>query len=211
VRENDVEGVRTYIALGKDLNMTDKLQRTAVHLAAWSGNVEILQMLIRAKADFSKKAMDAFTILHFAVTSSSPRAVECIEFIGKKARSIIHQRTTKGLKSALHLAIPKGRTDVIQALLEIGLDPLAKNSQGCTGVDLARQQKVPAVYEIVASFAEARGNHSTDTATAENDDEESDINEKKEESESVLGKRSFSTIETSASRIEEASDVPHKK
>eukprot|EP01039_Chlorochromonas_danica_P017336 gene17336-20647_t len=161
VRNNDVDGVRGYIATGKDLNVTDKLHRSGLHMAAWAGNVEILQMLIRAKADITLKAMDAFTVLHFAATSSSPNAAQCIEFIGKKARAIIHQRSSKGLKSALHLAIPKGRVDVIQALLEIGLDPLAKTSNGQTAIHLAKQVKHPDVYNIVRSFAENRGKQFT--------------------------------------------------
>lgn len=174
VRNNDVDGVRGYIATGKDLNITDKLHRSGLHMAAWAGNVEILQMLIRAKADITLKAMDAFTILHFAATSSSPTAAQCIEFIGKKARAIIHQRSSKGLKSALHLAIPKARVDVIQALLEIGLDPLAKTSNGQTAIDLAKQVKNPDVYSIVRSFAENRGKQFTGREQPQEEDDEND-------------------------------------
>lgn len=183
VRNNDVDGVRGYIATGKDLNATDKLHRSGLHMAAWAGNIEILQMLIRAKADITLKAMDAFTVLHFAATSSSPNAAQCVEFIGKKARAIIHQRSSKGLKSALHLAIPKGRVDVIQALLEIGLDPLAKTSNGQTAIDLAKQVKHPDVYSIVHSFAENRGKQFTGREQSQEEDDDEDEGEEGDDSE----------------------------
>lgn len=180
VRNGDVTTVRTFIATGKDLNAIDKHLRTGLHLAAWTGHIEILQLLIRAKADISKKAMDGFTVLHFAATSNAPTAATCIQFIGKKARAIIHQRTTKGLKSALHLAIPRGRVDIVTALLEIGLDPLAKMTNGQTAVELARNsisQSKPSsteVYQIVKSFAEERGGQfkAPEDDGNENDDED---------------------------------------
>lgn len=226
VRNNDVDGVRSYIAMGRDLNTTDKLHRTGLHLAAWAGHLEILQMLIRAKADSSIKAMDAFTILHFAATSNAPNIAACIEFIGKKARAIIHQRSTKGLKSALHIAIPKGRLETIQALLEIGLDPLAKTSQGLTAVELAKQSKQSAVYELIVSFAENRGKQLNDSDQTGDSDEGSEEEEEKVKGEisdnnesnpnddnteqSLIGKKRAREEFASAEESEEVS-VPSKK
>lgn len=203
VRNNDVEGVRGYIATGKDLNVTDKLHRSGLHMASWAGNVDILQMLIRAKADITLKAMDAFTLLHFAATSSSPNAAQCIELIGKKARAIIHQRSSKGLKSALHLAIPKGRVDVIQALLEIGLDPLAKTSNGQTAVDLAKQVKNPEVYNIVRSFAENRGKQFTGRGQSPDDEEDDEDEDDEDEDEDEDGEDNDSKGNTSDGEEEE--------
>jgi hypothetical protein len=55
VRTGDLSGVGTFIAAGGDVNMQDSSRRTPLHLAAWKGNSEMVQLLLRAKASTSIK------------------------------------------------------------------------------------------------------------------------------------------------------------
>ena len=66
-KKSDIEAMKELIAGGTvDINQIDKLKRTALHMAAWNGNLEALQVLLRSNASTSLKAMDGFTALHFA-------------------------------------------------------------------------------------------------------------------------------------------------
>lgn len=202
IRENNIDEVQAYIASGGNIDLQDKHRRTPLHLAAWSGNIEILNMLLRAKADIRAKAMDNFTLLHFAAQSTSPDAPECIRLIGKKARSIIHMRTSKGKKaliymilsilhlkvyliaimysgnkSALHLAMNKGRLEIIQALLDIGLEPLAKMSNGQSALDQAKQginssNEVKSLLEHYSSVEKIDNSSNHDEGHQDDDEDE---------------------------------------
>jgi len=149
VRNGKVDEVRAFIAKGGDINTIDKHKRTALHLAAWCGNIDILTVLINAKAQLDKKAMDGFTVLHFAVQSNGEHAVECVRLICKKGKVLIQQRITKGNKTALHLAVTKGNIGVVEVLLEYGLDPLAKTSTGQTALDLAKSTEMKQLLQMI--------------------------------------------------------------
>lgn len=206
VRNNNLEELKNNIVMGKDLNQVDKHSRTGVHLACHSGNLEILQLLIRSKALVDKKAVDGFVAIHFAAISTAEGAPDCIRFLGQKARSIIHSRTSKGNKSALHLALSKARFPVIEALLDIGLDPLAKTSNGQTVMDLAKNASQE-IRSLLIARAEARVSGKPVIYSIDRyDDSCVDDSGQGVEMPSLLGKR------TAAESIEDASsDNPPTK
>ncbi len=51
VKDEDISLVRTLIASGANVNEQDSSRRTPLHLAAWRGNTEIVQLLLRADAN----------------------------------------------------------------------------------------------------------------------------------------------------------------
>mmetsp|Transcript_672 Transcript_672/g.1449 ORF Transcript_672/g.1449 Transcript_672/m.1449 type:complete len:250 (-) Transcript_672:241-990(-) len=147
VRGGDLAAVRDLIAAGAKIDERDKLKRTALHIAAWAGHFEIVQMLVRVNATLDVKAMDAFTPLHFAAQSSAPGAAECIRFLARKNKALLRMPITKGNKSPIHLAVAKGVKANIIALLEAGADPTAKTTSGQTALDLARTPEVRQLLE----------------------------------------------------------------
>lgn len=145
----NVEAIKEKIVMGANVDEIDKLHRAPIHMAAWSGNLEALQLLVRANANLNLKAMDGFTPLHFAAQSSSADAPACIRLLVKKNKALLHQRITKGNKSALHLAASKGSVPNVTALLELRADVSAKTTAGQTAADLA---KTPEVKALLAAY-----------------------------------------------------------
>jgi ankyrin repeat protein len=144
---SSAELIREKIVTGTDVNERDKLKRTALHMAAWSGNLEALQLLVRAGASLDAVANDGFTALHFGVQSSAPGAPDCIRFLVKKHKPLLHQRITKGNKTPLHLAAAKGIELNIIALLELGADVSSKSTAGQVPADLAQSPALKALFQ----------------------------------------------------------------
>jgi ankyrin repeat protein len=142
---SNIDAVREKVVTGADVDEVDKLKRTPIHLAAWSGNLEALQVLVRANAKIDAKAMDGFTAVHFAAQSSAEGASNCIRFLVKKNKALLNMRITKGNKSALHLAAAKGNVAAVEALIEIGADIMAKSTSGQTPADLAKTPEIRAM------------------------------------------------------------------
>ncbi len=188
VRAGNIDEVRTLIATGCDINASDKFQRTPLHLAAWAGQFEILDLLLKSKANVEKKAMDEFTILHFAVQSSNKdvkRVTDCIRLIIKKAKQLLNQRISKGNKSALHLAVSKGNEDIVKCLLECGIDVNAKMSNGQTAMDIAKSSSMKTLLLSTSEISMSNN---------EKVEKEGDIEETKDttkEPEQLFKKRKF--------------------
>ena len=79
-------------------------------------------------------AKDGFTALHFAAQKESGSQA-CAYLVGKSAK-LLHMKVSKGKKTALHLAVSKGNTDVVQKLLELGADPTTKSGSGQSCLEL---------------------------------------------------------------------------
>jgi ankyrin repeat protein len=164
-REGNCNQLRALLAKGNDPNDTDKLARTPLHLACWAGNVEIISILLDARAtDVNAKAKDDFTPLHFAVTAKQ-NAEEIIKLLtaAKSKKVDLNARMKKGRKTALHIAASKGNVGVCRALLEAGAEIAAKTSLKQTPLDLADETNSELVRILTRTFLKAQ----QDTAGAE--------------------------------------------
>lgn len=186
VRNGNLAEVQTFIATGGDVNTTDKHSRTPLHLAAWAGQFDILQALVRAKANMDKEAMDGFTVLHFAVQSSSTEAARCVDLIVRKARRLLHQRTSKGSKTALHLAVSKGNESVVKVLLDARLDPAVKTSTGQSSLDLA---KTPSMKQLlIDSIRREQARIAAKIQGLEDGDDKEDVDEDSDDEDVAEGR-----------------------
>lgn len=197
IRANNIEDVKVYIATGGDLNTVDKLKRTPLHLAAWGGHYDLLELLIKSKAQIDKTAMDSFTAMHFAVQSSSPRACDCIKLLAQKSRSLLYSRISKGNKTALHIAVGRNNEDVVRTLLDLGIDMNATTSSGQSALDLA---KTESMREFLQNYTKPCKDKETDVLLEKNCD--LDLKDR-EEIENISKKRSISEVisEDSESKI----------
>ena len=94
----------------------------------------MIQLLLRFKASPLLVAKDGFTALHFAAQKESGSQA-CAYLVAKSAK-LLHMKVSKGKKTALHLAVSKGNTDVVQKLLELGADPTTKSGSGQSCLEL---------------------------------------------------------------------------
>ena len=134
VRSGSIEQCQKIIGSGVNVNLPDSKRRTALHIAAWKGNSDLVKCLVSAKCDPLAKALDGFTALHFAAASGD---VKCCLILISKQKSLLSMRITKGNKTALHLAISKGHIEVVKCLLDNGADITAKTGAGKTVLELA--------------------------------------------------------------------------
>ena len=87
----------------------------------------MLEVLVRQKADIQSqsKAMDGLTSVHFAALGGHGN---CIRVISDRNKSILNAKSSKGDKTALHIAVAKGHDDATKALIEAGCDQSPKTS-----------------------------------------------------------------------------------
>ena len=69
--ENDVALVKRQLAVGEDVNATDRLGYTPLHFACYEGNVEVVRLLLDAGPDLEIK--DAFGRTPLSAVLTAPK------------------------------------------------------------------------------------------------------------------------------------------
>ncbi|XP_058160621.1 E3 ubiquitin-protein ligase MIB2 isoform X2 [Dasypus novemcinctus] len=91
--------------------------RTALQVAAYLGQVELMRLLLQARADADKPDDEGNTALHYAALGNQPEAARVLLSAGCSADAL------NGCQSAaLHLAVRRGFLAVVRALCERGCD-----------------------------------------------------------------------------------------
>lgn len=159
-------GVRQLLNLGARPDLPCNDGRTPLHMAASTGNIEIVRMLLLAYADIDAVDDNHRTPLHLAVTwrahsvvvellrhNANPGIIDLdlLSPICYPARSgdldllrfMIRNRVDVNVGSryeyptALHAAVMSGTWGIVQYLLENGADPMARDAEGRTPLLLA--------------------------------------------------------------------------
>jgi len=78
VQSNDAFHAEIFITGKADKNFKTSSGTTALHYAAFNGNVEIINLLIKNGADVKAKAKDGVTPLHYAASKNSKDAVKIL-------------------------------------------------------------------------------------------------------------------------------------
>lgn len=150
VRNENLEKLTELIINGSNINEVDEMSRTPLHIAAWKGNSEIIQFLLRMKALTTIKAKDNFTPLHFAIQSGN---LQCCILLINYDKTLLHSRISKGNKTGLHLAAAKGNYEIVEFLLQSGADPTALINKRQTALDFAKETPI---FELIKSKIEQK-------------------------------------------------------
>lgn len=128
-RTGDTEAVARLIAGGADLNAAMGDGMTALHLAAQSGQLAMVEALLEAGAEPDPTTrIGNYTPLHIASSQAKGDIVRELLKAGAKVNAI----TSNSRVTALHLAAQEvGGADAVEALLEHGADPNAR--EGSSG------------------------------------------------------------------------------
>lgn len=157
-----VDQMRQALQLGGDPNACDYDRRTALHLAAAEGNVEIVSLLIDKKADVNFADRHSQPPLYEAITSKSQNKEEVMRLL-LAAGAVIHEKLVDGqdickaaasndvdqlrqfkllnadmnfhdydLRTALHLAAGEANLEAVQFLVENKANVNVKDRWGGT-------------------------------------------------------------------------------
>eukprot|EP00927_Polykrikos_kofoidii_P059901 TRINITY_DN55004_c0_g1_i1.p1 TRINITY_DN55004_c0_g1~~TRINITY_DN55004_c0_g1_i1.p1 ORF type:complete len:494 (+),score=80.35 TRINITY_DN55004_c0_g1_i1:92-1573(+) len=141
------DGEAAEIATGVD--SVDQHKRTPLHLAAFFGHTAAAELLMDRKADPGKQAMDAFLPSHFAaqqghldVLKALVRRVGARSEHGGVVKRYVNRVVRKSNKSALHLAVLKGRSACAVFLALKGASVDAKSAEGFSALDLCKSDEL---------------------------------------------------------------------
>eukprot|EP00074_Homo_sapiens_P081692 XP_016855854.1 E3 ubiquitin-protein ligase MIB2 isoform X25 [Homo sapiens] len=91
--------------------------RTALQVAAYLGQVELIRLLLQARAGVDLPDDEGNTALHYAALGNQPEATRVLLSAGCRADAINSTQST-----ALHVAVQRGFLEVVRALCERGCD-----------------------------------------------------------------------------------------
>uniref|UniRef100_A0A2K5EKS2 E3 ubiquitin-protein ligase MIB2 n=1 Tax=Aotus nancymaae TaxID=37293 RepID=A0A2K5EKS2_AOTNA len=91
--------------------------RTALQLAAYLGQVELVRLLLQARAGVDLPDEEGNTALHYAALGNQPEAARVLLNAGCRVDAINSTQST-----ALHVAVQRGFLEVVRTLCERGCD-----------------------------------------------------------------------------------------
>jgi hypothetical protein len=143
----DMVEIRSLLDAGAQINVTDALGRTPLHMAAFYGRSKASELLLANGASIDARDRVGMTPLHAAVLSGGRHEVELL--LDKKADA--NAKTDTG-QSPLHLAAATGQPNVSRVLIEHGADPRSRDKNGKTPLFYAMRNKHPMTTEVLQQY-----------------------------------------------------------
>ncbi|XP_050249783.1 uncharacterized protein LOC126697023 [Quercus robur] len=166
-RSGDLNAVQSILSTNNPLsiivNSRDKHSRTPLHLAAWSGQAEVVSYLCKHKADVGAAAMDDMGAIHFAAQKGHLEVIRTLLSSGAS----INAFTRKGL-TPLHYAVQGSHLELVKYLVKKGASLSAKTKAGKTPVDLANNEEILSFLEEYERSSKKRDLHGRQKAGESN-------------------------------------------
>jgi ankyrin repeat protein len=140
---------------GADVNFHPAGGISALHAAAWAGNLEILKALLERKASLEERSQAGDTpLLLGAENSEDPAVVKDLIAAGAN----IHAKDNAG-DTAIKLAAWQHHIETVKFLIKLGGDACAKDNDGKTAIDDAqsKQNEDPGKQELIALLQQKCG------------------------------------------------------
>ncbi|TXG48425.1 hypothetical protein EZV62_027719 [Acer yangbiense] len=175
-RSGDLKAVQTILSSNPlSVNSRDKHSRTPLHLAAWSGQTEVVSYLCKQKADVGAAAMDDMGAIHFASQKGHLEVVRVLISSGASFKAF----TRKGM-TPLHFAVQGSNLELVKYLVRKGASLSVKTKAGKTPLDLVRNEEIRSFLEGSEHSSKERNLNGKEKA------EESDSKEKQENSDNEV-------------------------
>jgi hypothetical protein len=170
--DGNFDEVKDLVKDGADVNFLDDTGWTALLYASFKGHTEIARFLVKAGANLTAKAAkDGWTPLCCAckrgnmelirfflengadiesadnagftplLKASQQGHTEVVRFLSVEKGANIHVKDFRGF-NAIHRAIKKNHLETALFLIDNGVDPFAKTTQGKTALDMASSPEI---------------------------------------------------------------------
>jgi hypothetical protein len=151
VMDDDVAALKELLAAGANVNALDKeYDATPLAEAVARGNREMVEMLLRARADVDMKNKRGQTVILYLSMQSTGEIVRALVAAGAK----INERDEHG-DAPLQIAATLNNTELLRAIIELGANLNEQNKAGQTALMLAareaRLENVQALLDAGAS------------------------------------------------------------
>jgi pectate lyase len=146
IASGDIEGVRLFIAQGRDINaLSESGFKTLLHLAAIKGDKDIMELILAVKhVQINAEDELQSTPLHYAVQNGYKEVAELLIAKGTD----INAKDNRGI-TALHLAAKGGQKEMVELLITKGADVNASNIRGRIPLDFARRGGYTEIAELL--------------------------------------------------------------
>ncbi len=153
IENGDVPKVREFISAGVDINVEDDDGNTALLTASWSGNKEIVELLLANGADVNYET-DAYFYTALMRASGQGHA--------EIARLLLNHGANVNAEddwqlTSLMRAAESGHFEVVRLLLEHGADASLRDDRGKTALELAEESGHFEVAEFIRSNSKSNG------------------------------------------------------
>lgn len=132
-----LECIKNLINIGVDINKTDGLQNTPLHIACIDKKHKIVELLLE-NDNLNINLVNCFNECPL-ITACSSNNINCVKLL-LNYNSYPHRRDNKG-NNAIHTASEFGNTEIIQLLLNKGVSINCRNSSGKTPLYIACMEK----------------------------------------------------------------------
>lgn len=146
VRDNNIMAVRELVVRNASLNASDIEGRTPLILATISGQLAIVEILLKAGARFEHKDSFGNTALHWAGTNGDVEIAELLIHTGL----LVNDQNKQGF-TAMMLAAKGGFVDIVELFLESGGDATLTDYTGRDALGWARESRRRALIELLES------------------------------------------------------------
>jgi len=182
-----------------------------LHLAAFSGQTEVVSYLCKNKADVGASAMDDMAAIHFAAQKGHLEVVRALVSAGASFKA----STRKGV-TPLHFAVQGSHLELVKYLSKKGASLTIKTKAGKTPLDLATNDEVRAFlegFEKSTKNEESKNEDKTEGSDPK-ENEESDPKAPEEsdlKASSSLGSEGNLSSEPPATAVDEESGEKEKR
>ena len=148
---NDVPAVRQLLEQGHNPNNdVDDSGHTAMQIAAINGNIQIVAILIKAKAKLDVTDALGNTALFYAAERNQPDIAQLLIDVGAEV-----DKQNKNGMTPLMIAAARGNIAIVQALLAKGANPRKADFTGRDAVSWAQESHKPVVLQTLQRAAMA--------------------------------------------------------
>ncbi|KAH8690562.1 ankyrin repeat-containing domain protein, partial [Talaromyces proteolyticus] len=123
----------------------DDDDRTPLLCAVEENNIDIVELLLRSKADWNARNKSKRTVLHIASSNGSNGIV--LKFLSIPELDLDAQ--DEQFETPLHLAVRSGHQMAVKFLLEFGANVNAKDKKGFTPLHLAAAKRGPTLVKMI--------------------------------------------------------------